>query len=342
MRRYFWITIFFIMLVDILGSREVYAQSGRSTLIPEFYGIYLVADGKLKALEPSDVGFGNGHVGLQQRPKTVVKDKNAYFIVYQKNIVPTNIGLAQLKFLDSDVVKVSPLPGWKSEEKLVTVNAWVLEGTISLNVAPIEGKMDMYRLVPTASLTPGVYAIPSGLFGKLGLTDRYGAQLEVADRAQRYGANAFAFILGEIPLQIAETVANRPSSSIEIPQKATIDSITKNIPDTNFFEAKTKILNASFDIVWNAANRYFAQSHKIAISDPIKGTLLTEPSIGMGIRSRGSALIEKVSESTTNLTVKVFCYKESGRRWLRSDSDFCSNVALRGIEKEIQKQHTQQ
>ena len=238
--------------------------------VPEFYGVYVVADGKLIELKPSDVSFGGGQVGLKKNPKVEVMDNKAYIIVYKKGVEPTRWGLAKLRFVSSDVVEVAPLPGWKAEKKGVTLNAWVLERTIELKVAPIENKQDMYRLVPNAPLAPGVYALPSGLFGKLSLTDPFGARLEVRDRALTFGSEAFVFtILGGLSSQ-AESPS--PMLSPETPEKITIASLTRDIPDSDHFVARSKVFNTPFDVVWIAANKYLTTQGKITTSDPINPT----------------------------------------------------------------------
>lgn len=311
--------------------------------VPEFYGVYVVADGKLLELKPSDVSFGSGQVGLKEISKVEVMDNKAYIIVYKKGVEPTRWGLAKLRFVSSDVVGVAPLPGWKEEKKAVSLNAWVLERAIELKVAPIENKQDMYRLVPNSPLAPGVYALPSGLFGKLSLTDPFGAQLEAADRAQIFGSKAFVFTISGGLSSQAGVPSSTPTSGTQ--DKITIASLTQNISDTNHFVARSKVFDTSFDIVWAGVSRYLAKQGEITTSDISKGILITEQS-SSDFKSKIVALIEKDSEHSNKVTVKGFCYEYStyqiGRRmtsgWKRGSAAFCSDIALKGIGKEIEKE----
>ena len=124
--------------------------------------------------------------------------------------------------------------------------------------------------------------------------------------------------------------------SIKAPEKITIDSLTKNIPDTDYFVAKSKIFDASFDIVWNAANEYLKKDHVIDVSDRNKGILTTKQMTNFlrDFKYQTFVLIEKISEDSTKVAVKGFAYKYNQYQ----SPSFTSELALRGIEKEIKKE----
>jgi curved DNA-binding protein CbpA len=140
-----------------------------------------------------------------------------------------------------------------------------------------------------------------------------------------------------------DTMLFQPSSQAStIPQpteKITIDSLTKNIPDTNYFVAKSKIFDASFDIVWSAASEYLKKDHVIDISDYNKGILTTKQmtqSVGRSKEAyRTFILIEKISEDSTKVTVKRFSYNYFQNEWYQPWGRSFGEIDLVGIEKKI-------
>lgn len=46
-------------------------------------------------------------------------------------------------------------------------------------------------------------------------------------------------------------------------------------------------------------------------------------------------LIERVSDEATKVTVKVFCSTRISTGWQKSSPDFCSDISLNGIGKNI-------
>ncbi|HDL15004.1 MAG TPA: HEAT repeat domain-containing protein [Euryarchaeota archaeon] len=166
--------------------------------VPEFYGIYLVANGKLIELKSTKVSFKVNQNGLAQIPSLDIQDTKAYLIIYQKNVNPNKLDFAKLKFLRSKVVEFQATPGFKNpymdSRKLINFNMWVLDGIMKFKVAPIEGKEDMYRLVPEHPLAPGVYAVPAGVFGEVEAgPGGFGGYLKSMDKRDMYGGMAYGF-----------------------------------------------------------------------------------------------------------------------------------------------------
>jgi hypothetical protein len=150
-------------------------------------------------------------------------------------------------------------------------------------------------------------------------------------------------------------------------EKITIASLTKNIPDTDYFVEQSKNINAPFDVVWAAANKYFAKyKFTIANSDPAKGVLVsaplvkptsylqlplqidfhsakgsqtTTPSIRFGgTQNQIFILVERVSENSTKVTTKSFCYKEYANGWQKLSPCLYSEKTLENIEQEVKRQ----
>lgn len=120
-----------------------------------------------------------------------------------------------------------------------------------------------------------------------------------------------------------------------------IESLTKDIPDTNHFVALAKVYYAPFDVVWIAVNRYLETQGSIVVSDRDKGIVIIKKSTS-DFKLQDVSIVERVSEDSTKITVKGFCYKYSCYQggycgWEKLGSDFCSNISLNGIKKRIKK-----
>jgi len=116
---------------------------------PKVYGVYLVSNGKILdlsgglSLKGRFKGIGSGSsrkVGIKTLSGIAVSDKKSHFILYYKNVMPSKFQLAKLKFVKD-------------------LNMWIKESVVPTKIAPIEGKNDMYRLIPAESLPRGVFAL---------------------------------------------------------------------------------------------------------------------------------------------------------------------------------------
>jgi len=176
------------------------------------------------------------------------------------------------------------------------------------------------------------------------------------DVGRQYGSSSF---LGWNDATYTAWLENQPAPSkpkpsqlpgqapiiTETPGKITIDWLTKNIADTDYFVAQSKFFDVPFDIVWAAVNKYFAKT--IATTDPNKGILITKQITNYAgdLKYQHFTLIEKISEESTKVTVKGFSYKyvqyqppnQHLNGWAK-DPVFPSELALSGIEKEIKRE----
>jgi len=123
-----------------------------------------------------------------------------------------------------------------------------------------------------------------------------------------------------------------------------IESLTKNVSDTDYFAARAKIYYAPFDIVWIAVNRYLKTQGNIITSDMANGVVIVQKST-YDFKLHDFATVEKVSEDSTKVTVKGFCYKYTMYHpphqhltgWNKLGTDFCSGISLKGIKKNINR-----
>ncbi len=129
-------------------------------------------------------------------------------------------------------------------------------------------------------------------------------------------------------------------------EKITMASLTRNVPDTDYFAEESKIFDSSFDTVWSAAHRYFERSYYLDTSDSAKGILLTKKTSSDDSIVQFFTLVEKNSEDSSKVIVKGFSYRYNRYQpphqnldgWYKGEQTFASEIALRGIEKEIGKE----
>lgn len=132
--------------------------------------------------------------------------------------------------------------------------------------------------------------------------------------------------------------------AVDVKPNYKLDSLTKNIPDANYFSARAKVYYVSFNVVWDGVNRYLKRQGNIVTSNRNEGIVIVEKSTS-DFRFQAIALVERVSDDSTKVTIKGFCYKYSMYRpphqhlsgWEKESSDFCSEIALNGIKKDIRR-----
>lgn len=287
--------------------------------IPEFYGVYLVSDGKLIPTRDAsssittltdEMGIPAG-IGLKKLSGVSLSPK-AYIIIYKKVE-----GVEELELCYG-------LRKYKFDNKL---QLWRSEIEIPVKIGPVSRQPDLYRVVPISPLTEGVYVFGNIIEG---------------------WAN---FVVGKIPgiqPMPGKDHTELPSQApiiTETPEKITIDSLTRNITDTNYFPEQSKIFDASFDTVCAAANK-FLKDYTIDISDSNKGILTTKQMTNFtgDRKEQVFVLIEKMSENSTKVTVKDFYYEyrqynapyQYQDGWYRNT--YTSATVLSGIEKEIKRE----
>lgn len=168
-----WLTLCLCLILFVMSCGQN---------LPESYGIYAYTDKGRIPLNGQKVLFvGNifqsitGLKGASGPGYNSVK----HFIAFEKDINPKSIRLAKLEFRKGGAVS-NPFGSTH-----VTVNLWVAVKSIGMDIAPIEGKKDMYKLTPKENLAQGFYALHFGGLGNV-------ATLEAA-----FGNIAFDFVVGD-------------------------------------------------------------------------------------------------------------------------------------------------
>jgi hypothetical protein len=192
-------TTLFLLLIGIAG--ESGAQS--KIPIPEFYGIYMVSDGKLINLDryeaksqnrlkaPGMTLLSSAQMGIAQL-SGLTAAADSYVLVYlQGPTRPMNLG--RFEFVERLAVGTgTPL----EPRRVVDARVWQLKANVPVNVGPVAGKQDLIRLVPVTPLTDGVYAWYVGSLEVMGIMN----EVAVCD-----------FVVGKVP-------QTPPSVAREVPQ----------------------------------------------------------------------------------------------------------------------------
>ena len=109
MERKEYMQLFASIILTLALVLTIYPSSKTSNAwaapIPNYYGVYLVSDGKLielKAIEPKKKA---NQIVLTEVPKIDVKDSKAYLVVFKQGVNPAGLGLTKLRFLTSEDVE---------------------------------------------------------------------------------------------------------------------------------------------------------------------------------------------------------------------------------------------
>lgn len=163
--------------------------------LPEFYGFYLVDNGKLiefKKAQERLLLFVQGRGPEISYSGLDVKDPNVYFILYEKsmdNMITTGLQLFKLVFVKRYI-------WWEidgSRREIYDINKWLVSDKVyKLKRKPVEKKQDMLILIPESSLKPGVYAInafdmPEAYYDFSVNFDKYDLESEAVDRVREPG-----------------------------------------------------------------------------------------------------------------------------------------------------------
>src|SRR3972149_2228769 len=129
--------------------------------VPEFYGIYLVSDGKLISPSKSELNTVGILAGIKKLSGLSVSS-NTYLLLYGKEMgkILYRLKLVRLVYartVEQRRVSVIFAPG--DAKKSVEVNMWIQGDDVPLNIGPVKDHVDLYKLLPTARLSNGAYLL---------------------------------------------------------------------------------------------------------------------------------------------------------------------------------------
>jgi hypothetical protein len=139
--------------------------------VPTNYGIYLLTDQKFQNLNPQNTNIRGNLLesisGLKGSSGIFLKNFE-YIIVFEKDINPKQIVLSKLQFQEGTVLHNF------FGDSYADVNLWTSKAEIGINISPIEGKKDMYKVIPSQPLDSGFYAIHFGSLSNKEALDAFG------------------------------------------------------------------------------------------------------------------------------------------------------------------------
>lgn len=151
--------------------------------LPENYGFYANTDEGRIILNGQKINFrGNlmesitGLIGASGVQCDSIKN----FIVFEKDIDPKSLILSRLEFKRRGSVQNI------MSRSNVEVNLWVASKSIDIDIAPVKGRKDMYKITPNIQLPKGFYAIHFG-----GLSNRSTIEASM-------GNIAYDFVIGSV------------------------------------------------------------------------------------------------------------------------------------------------
>lgn len=307
------------------------------------------------------------------------------FLVFDQEAgqLARSVKLYKLAYVQNDVQKIGAIGGWSERTQVKRINKWLAARLETLKIGllskPVAGQLQMVQLLPEAGLSPGLYALyytpPTGRI----YWSFFGVQFSGTPQPSECiditlccpmglgGIEVTDYLMQHQPPQFPELMKDRyracSSSQREIsPRKPAreplegagptaretkLASLTRDIPDANYFRERSKVFNASFDDIWAAANRVLTstsflkrQQDEIVTADRDKGVLITAPTVhsrllGSGFKRQYAISIERIGDRSTKVSVKGFCYDRKGinqwTRWERRDQ--CSDSFLTDLEK---------
>jgi len=208
--------------------------------LPDSYGIYAVSNNAMNTLVPQKLMFkGNmfsSISGLKEATGTCSLDIDN-LIVFEKDVNPQKIFLSRLKFQES--ATVSNLFG----NSYVDVNLWTADSNIEIKIAPIDGKTDMYRIIPASPLKNGFYAIH---FGELSNKETLSAVDKVV----------YGFVIGSSikPYQLSEKGKNQGTSNQQVGKN---QSSFVPDPDYSDISVNQQEFYDNAKLLLDKANEYF-------------------------------------------------------------------------------------
>jgi tetratricopeptide (TPR) repeat protein len=155
------IAAFFIISMNSLIAAQ-------QTPLPEFYGAYILENGKLIELDKlQKVGFAldSARKGIELNYSGQnVKDPNLYFILYEKDPLGISGSLIINKLqLVKRYLRWTVSQSYSNPPEVRDINKWLVTNVkIGLKRKPVENKQDMIILKPEKALQPGVYSLSLG------------------------------------------------------------------------------------------------------------------------------------------------------------------------------------
>lgn len=218
-----------------ISAAALFAIAGQAAEIPipEFYGLYIVADGKLYGIDSQDSSLGERRVPIRLA-RTEKEFKVGSATVAQVPVLPGSLNIlvfvketplqvaAQLKLQQLPFVRRMTInendPHYRQTYK---PNSWVaatdygytdLGTPIELRFKPVKGEDEMVLAVPASPLTPGLFILGDNfLFAVPPIEEAVSSRCIDAARQVGVVASWRTWPCTEIPSEAQSAVATAPS-----------------------------------------------------------------------------------------------------------------------------------
>lgn len=211
--------------------------------LPEYFGVYAVENNNLHEISPQKLRFkGNLMTSIGGLDMPVGENFNQVdgFIFYEQDLAPKNIKLTKLRFEEGR--QISDL----LSSHYLELNFWVAETDIEINVSPVDGKPDMYRVTPVQVLDKGFYAIHSG-------------EMDITSTLNASGKFAHGFIIGSDLTTNNSSLNEGKYENIGEDSELAVDSV--EVYENEVVELNEVISEQDFyessEVLLNQVNEYF-------------------------------------------------------------------------------------
>jgi hypothetical protein len=342
-----------------------FASAGTGTAaeskLPEFYGTYILVKGNWAQIKDE-------LLDVDPEVQILLFDKNIASVSVQ------DVQLRRLVLIRSKVFG-NPLVfkrGFIQDVKEINVLRWDGRGDslVSIGVKPVQNQPEMIQVVPAKLLSPGYYEVTHK---NSSVSWRFTVQKHKAQTScfDEYHSNVYmghlqtmAGELGELkPCEVLDQAQGRSSSQADnVPSVSTgqpvgetrIARMTQNFPLTKHFVEQEKAFPIQFDLIWAAAKQTLLRTgskktepDKITYENLEKGMLMAGETVNcalsLGPFVLGSCfsrqfviVLDRITDHSTKLGVKGFCYDLKPNQKLPWVPDRCSKWFLEDLEKELE------
>ena len=234
---------------------------------PESYGIYTVSESKFYYIEPQKLTFkGNLFSSISGLKEATGINHNSVkeLIVFEKDVNPKKIYLTKLRFQEG--CEVQDL----FDKLYIELKLWTADNNIKIEIVPVDGKNDMYRIIPGSPLVDGFYALH---FGELTNKETISSIDQVV----------YGFVIGSMikPYESYENKKNETDKLLSENAEKILPQINNLFNNKNYNELRKMYLKPDesqfSDTEWNKQiegfSNWYIQSGKI-ISSVITNKLI--------------------------------------------------------------------
>lgn len=315
------------LVLMLIGPSSVSGQQPADIPVPEFYGFYAVSDGQLvpmvnakNRLKWAGISI-MGRVGVDPIGGPQLTP-DSYFLLFGPEWKTSQLRIVRLEFAQT-VSALNPV-SLKSVE--IPAGFWVAGEAIGRRAGPVRGMDDLQRLVPTAPLQPGAYAVVSGPFD---------------ETIERFNASAVwvcDFYVGGRPSgqTTSPSVAETAPPPTSLNASAPLSLLAKQCGHGTTFQEVTAILDADLETAWSAILDYLSEAERaLQLSSEEHGVIVTDSHDGWKSRDQYFIRLREGSHKSTEVALIYAFYTDTGEGLTRS---LFATSDAKGELKKIQKQ----